>query len=402
MTNTKLKLKFASGIPGPPGPAGGPPGPTGPAGTPGAPGTPGAVGATGPAGSTAVAEGTGGFFFESRTAAAAATLTAPIHAIRTAGFATYGDGGHGLYKRLSGAPTLTTNPFYFQSADGAWWQLVPDKGEICIEQFGGKADYVFAGGSGASESAGTGTDNYTPWVAMMAILAKDGGLGQRATYVHRYGPGWYYFSQTLAIDKVVTMIGAGSGRDQVGNGDNTMFVFPVNTTCVVFHGTNTGPGETESRVSGGGDNSGGSKWEGIGVWNEGPFPNTDRTKHGFRIRARVVMRDVTIFKPGGDGVRIWCNNNQTGESQGVANDWHLENIQVSYSGLNGFYIRGIDANAGRGIGLETKAQGGENGCGLYDESGLGNIYVGCNFAGYGNSGVHRGGRWYVCSPLRRA
>src|SRR5829696_10220395 len=56
-------------------------------------------GATGPVG-----EGEGGLFFETRAAAASATIAVDINAIRTAGFSSVGDGGHGLYKRRSGAP----------------------------------------------------------------------------------------------------------------------------------------------------------------------------------------------------------------------------------------------------------------------------------------------------------
>src|SRR4051794_17019999 len=72
--------------------------------------------------------------FDSRAAAVAATIPAVVQSFRTAGFSAVGDGGHGLYKRRGGAPTLTANKAYVQSADGAWWELVPEGGRVRFAQ----------------------------------------------------------------------------------------------------------------------------------------------------------------------------------------------------------------------------------------------------------------------------
>lgn len=357
-------------------------------------------GLTGPVG-----EGSGGLFFTTRSAAASATIASDIKVIRTAGYSAVGDRGHGLHKRVSALPSHSG---YFRSVDrympdgttdgtnGGYWELVPDMSGICIEQFGGKADYVPPSNDWANTGHGTGTDNFAAWTAMMTMTDRQASATQQFCPQHSYRAGAYYFSQTLIHTKIVDIIGRGSGRDMIGSGEGTIFVFPADTTHMVFHSTTSGPGETQARSPGpNGGTAGGSRISGFSTWSEGAWPNTDRTKHGLRLRARVVARDIGIYKCGGDGVHMWCQGGSGGATEGLANDSHLENIQVYISGRNGFYIRGNDSNACHFIGLETKSQGGENGCGLYEESGLGNVYMGVNFAGYGNEGVHRAGRLYI-------
>ncbi|WP_262027246.1 right-handed parallel beta-helix repeat-containing protein [Microvirga sp. Mcv34] len=60
--------------------------------------------------------------WDSRAAAQAADIPAPVQYLRTAGYAAVGDGGGALYKRLGAAPSSPTAR-HFQSADGAWWDL---------------------------------------------------------------------------------------------------------------------------------------------------------------------------------------------------------------------------------------------------------------------------------------
>ena len=54
--------------------------------------------------------------------------------IRTAGYTTAGDGGHALYRRVASQPA---HAGWVQSADGLFWELVPEKGVISFRQFGG-------------------------------------------------------------------------------------------------------------------------------------------------------------------------------------------------------------------------------------------------------------------------
>jgi hypothetical protein len=81
------------------------------------------------------------FDFATRTDAAAATIPlvangGPSH-IRTGGYATSGDRGHGTYMRTS-APTgyMVGNAGFFQSADGQWWKVVVEPEGVNVIQFG--------------------------------------------------------------------------------------------------------------------------------------------------------------------------------------------------------------------------------------------------------------------------
>jgi len=61
--------------------------------------------------------------FSSRAAVAAATVEAAVSHVRTAGYQSAGDGGGAVYKRAAPEPA---HALKVQSADGAWWELVPD------------------------------------------------------------------------------------------------------------------------------------------------------------------------------------------------------------------------------------------------------------------------------------
>lgn len=75
--------------------------------------------------------------YETRTAAAEASISASINYVRTAGYASAGDGGGGLYKRVGSEPSHAGK---FQSADGTWWEL-SDPVVYC-KQVGAKLDGV--------------------------------------------------------------------------------------------------------------------------------------------------------------------------------------------------------------------------------------------------------------------
>jgi hypothetical protein len=72
---------------------------------------------------------------------AAITVPSSVNAIRTTGFATFGDGGDALYKRVAGAPA---HAGYVQSADGAYWEIQLGNGAINVKAFGATGDGVTA------------------------------------------------------------------------------------------------------------------------------------------------------------------------------------------------------------------------------------------------------------------
>lgn len=65
------------------------------------------------------------------------TFDSSVDAIRTAGHTTVGDGGGALYGRVGAEPS---HAFKVQSADGAWWEGVPESGGVFPEQVGATAD----------------------------------------------------------------------------------------------------------------------------------------------------------------------------------------------------------------------------------------------------------------------
>ncbi len=87
------------------------------------------------AAAVAAANSLGGLFttsYATRAIAIASSIPVAATYIRTAGYATVGDGGDALYRRVASEPTHGGK---FQSLDGAWWELVkPD--ELRVEVFG--------------------------------------------------------------------------------------------------------------------------------------------------------------------------------------------------------------------------------------------------------------------------
>jgi hypothetical protein len=75
--------------------------------------------------------------FETHTAAIAATISSTVNFIRTAGYAARGDGGSALYVRVASEPS---HEFKITSADGAFWEGIPEGNEVWPEQFGAVRD----------------------------------------------------------------------------------------------------------------------------------------------------------------------------------------------------------------------------------------------------------------------
>jgi len=68
-----------------------------------------------------------------RTDALTKSLPAVQTAFQTSGYLTTGDGGGGTYKRVVSAPSHDAK---VQTADGAWWELVPTGGRLMSRQLG--------------------------------------------------------------------------------------------------------------------------------------------------------------------------------------------------------------------------------------------------------------------------
>jgi YD repeat-containing protein len=75
--------------------------------------------------------------YASRSAAILLNIPAPLTYVRTAGYYAAGDGGGALYKRVVSEPAHSGK---FQSADGAWWEIVVGGSGANAKAFGAKGD----------------------------------------------------------------------------------------------------------------------------------------------------------------------------------------------------------------------------------------------------------------------
>ena len=98
-----------------------------------------------------------------RTAIAGAVIDGAIGHLRTAGHGTAGDGGAALWRRVGAEPD---HPGKEQSADGAWWEIVPEGGLNPL-QFGAAAD--------GSDDRVAMADACAAAVALAAVLVLPGG-----------------------------------------------------------------------------------------------------------------------------------------------------------------------------------------------------------------------------------
>lgn len=75
--------------------------------------------------------------FDTRSLVAATNILSLVSYVRTAGYATAGDGGGALYKRVATEPSHIGK---IQSADGAWWEIA--EREFDVRMFGAKGDGI--------------------------------------------------------------------------------------------------------------------------------------------------------------------------------------------------------------------------------------------------------------------
>lgn len=299
----------------------------------------------------------GGLPVDTRAAIAAATIPAIVNTIETKGFAAVNDGGRGPYNRRSGAPTLTANKGYIQSADGAWWELDALHGRVRIEQFGGKADFNLA----TREIIGV-TDNLTPFNDAVNFLSLNPvNPYYESGAVIEYGYGGYYHSDTLIPTRTVTIQGP---RDTVLNGGRAAHIIvPDGVPGVV-----TRHGSTDPTVI----SAAGTTLRDIAI---APVAGGSlvTTAHGVKIEHPTSLFNVTINAFGGNGVNIVADVG----SGSNANVWYMERVYVTNNVGNGVFLQAGDSNAGTGIAINAIGNGG---WGIRDDSFLGNTWIGVHTA----------------------
>lgn len=276
-------------------------------------------------------------------AAAAATIPNTAQYVRTAGYATAGDGGDALYKRV-GSPAVGG----FTSADGAFWAYVVE-GPVRLEQFGG----------GVSAS-----DNTTAFGVALQQVSVGSSFYIFGPQIQLLG-GTYNFLTTIDLKKIITIEGA-SGPAMV-SGSGTIMKFPANTMGIIVNRYNT-LGETgQITPTTGAD---GSTFRNLMIRGGG---GTDQTRHGIWMIARATLENIDVWSFPGNNVEINSTVGGANPTEGNCNGWFMKSVYVLGSGLHGYHVDGSDANAGVAIFCGVLSAG----CaGVYDSSFLGNTWVG--------------------------
>ena len=153
--------------------------------------------------------------FETRQDVEAATIGVSVNGLTTLGYATVGDGGGALYKRVDTEPTHAGK---VQSADGAWWEIAPLGGaRININKGTGVV------GDGVADDHSALQDALDEWGA----LQESDGPYPRILAQLQSVPGKYFIGsgKTLRIARGAGIIGAGRTATWFihGGGDVPLF-----------------------------------------------------------------------------------------------------------------------------------------------------------------------------------
>jgi hypothetical protein len=200
----------------------------------------------------------------------------------------------------------------------------------------------------------TAQQNGQAWNDAMAALdpaLKTGG----ARWI--FPPGKYYFDRTLDIRRQMII----EGLAGIDSANGVFFIWTSDlgdNPGIYIHGYGDGQGDGRNsvirhiRMQGTGTDS--------GLINS----------HGILVKMPVVLEHVLIQYFGGHGAAVIANSG----AQENANKWFMNNVSVSQCGGCGIYINGPDANAGLCIGANVNDN---RGAGIWDDSFLGNFYLGC-------------------------
>ena len=217
-----------------------------------------------------------------RAAVASLSIPTPVAAIRTSGYATAGDGGHALYKRVGAEPSHAGK---VADASGAWWELVPDnQGTVDARQFGA----VFDG----STNDTTALQNLIDYLeALASSTSGRGAVGRLPRGTTRVS--------SLTIDKAIALIGADDASTwlyQTAGVDDALIKIRVSHEGSDYYAAGNPPPDVtlqSIRLIGANRASGLTNNHGIDIANAASNS----------ITTSVQLRDVYIREFAGDGIR---------------------------------------------------------------------------------------------------
>lgn len=173
--------------------------------------------------------------FQTRSQITVSNITDPqMLFVRTAGYFTTGDGGHALYQRAASEPG---HAFKVQSADGTWWEGIPENGQINICALGAVGDW----------DGSSGTDNTSVISDCMQAAASI----EQATAV--FVPGGTFRADGIFMQPGVTLRGDGvASRLAASNGSSNLLSMADDTIVEGLHFI----GQNLADASGGGIGNG--------------------------------------------------------------------------------------------------------------------------------------------------
>ena len=308
-----------------------------------------------------------GTHFDSRAEIAAASIPAPVSHVRTAGYGSAGDGGGALYRRVASEPTHNLK---VQSADGAWWELVPENGAINVRQAGAKGDGV--------------TNDGQAFLDCLAFASRSGGnypTGFRIVVPASTGD-YYLGATTLELKHRVVLEGQESG---LPSGTASVLRWDAQVSGIIVHRYDTFGATRETTPTGGAD---GSIIRGLVLKGGGGDRGlvTDGTKgHGIWLRARAVIEDMVISGFAGNGIHVVATASTSSNAViGNANNWVINRTRITGCHLSGIFVDGADVNAGLCLAADCSSNGR---WGIWDSSFLGNTWIGCHAATNGLAGI---------------
>jgi hypothetical protein len=361
----------------------------------------------GSGGTTTITGGGLGFNFDSRAAAISATIATVASGgpnwIRTSGYASSGDGGGDLYVRVSSIPAYSTL-IWFTSADGQKWGLpLTSAGRLFTNE---PFKLEQAGGG----TAATGAANNAAVEAINSIFTTNKygqGYGLAGAWF-RLGYGTYNFAGPWFVKGGCKIEGMGSA---FYGGYSTTLQFPAGSDGFVLGAAGSNGRLYNPSIYG--DFDGRSTvirdMYVRGGWDGGTRYLDDRTTGmrgiGVLSKAPIFMTDVVVGRFAEFGVYIkgtaggggsatepafgTAGNDDPSESyvavHGYANSFMLFHVNCDENGVDGFRIRGADANAGSIIGCSATLN---CGWGYNDLCFLGNWYWGNHAASNGIRDEH--------------
>jgi hypothetical protein len=221
-----------------------------------------------------------------------------------------------------------------------------------------------------------------------AINSQTSGSSSSAMGAHVTFPwGRYRFASTINLKRGCGLIGLGSG---LTGGAPVEFVFDAGVTGIIVNRHDTFGTGIEASSNG----ADASLLVGLTLTGAG-YSSSTAAAHGVVLRARAKCVGVICRAFKGDGFRVVASAvTENPERRGNANLFYLENCAGNGNWGSGLFVDGADANAGSVIAFNSVNNGRY---GIWDNSFLGNTYLGCHVATNGLRGqvFHAGGRYYL-------